>query len=126
MTPKRVKELLPIIVAFSEGKQIQYKSTDLDMWIDCPGEEFNICDYEYRVKPEPSIRPWRPEEVPVGQIVRGKGYPFVSVIVKCEPDGKIELGGIESVFNPDNLLKNYEHSIDSGKTWTPCGIQEGV
>lgn len=55
MTPERAKQLLPIIIAFAEGKQIQYRSTFFsgNDWVDCVGGEtiFNGAG-DYRIKPE--------------------------------------------------------------------------
>lgn len=35
MTPERAKELLPIIQAFSEGKQIEFKPVTESQWYPC-------------------------------------------------------------------------------------------
>lgn len=54
MTPERAKELLPIIQAFTEGKQIQ-NSITRDKWYDC--QHIVLSDLtntliKWRVKPE--------------------------------------------------------------------------
>ena len=54
MNRERAKELLPIIQAFAEGKDIQWRNTNAGTggWLECKG----IIDsgvYEYRIKPEP-------------------------------------------------------------------------
>lgn len=56
MTPQRVKELLPVLQAFAEGKTIQRRqgcTTDWCDWI----ANFPSHDPtgEYRVKPEPRV-----------------------------------------------------------------------
>ncbi len=57
MDRKRAAELLPIIKAFAEGEDIQFRMGDSE-WSDLPKEEhlimsFPAADYEYRVKPKP-------------------------------------------------------------------------
>lgn len=54
MTPKRAKELLPIIQAFAEGKQIEYRPTyraTEEGWVQVGDVSFNH-EGEYRIKPE--------------------------------------------------------------------------
>jgi hypothetical protein len=54
MNRNRAKELLPIIQAFAEGKDIQYRPPSEDRWCDFPsGYGFNDHEGEYRIKPEP-------------------------------------------------------------------------
>ena len=62
MTRKEAKELLPIIQAFAEGKEIEYYDcNDDDDWIktDTPIWSSKI---NYRIKPEPKYRPFRTQE----------------------------------------------------------------
>lgn len=51
MTPQQAKELLPIITAFAEEKQIQLKCLD-GKWHTLEDPEFNAEPYLYRIKPE--------------------------------------------------------------------------
>lgn len=52
MTQEQAKQLLPIIQAFAEGKQIQYKVID-DQWRDLHDTRFELNVTDYRIKPEP-------------------------------------------------------------------------
>jgi len=69
MTRDRAKELLPIIAAFAEGNVIQ-KRFRLSLehhnpWTDYDDPEFmsEICsEFEFRIKPEPQIRPFTQAE----------------------------------------------------------------
>lgn len=54
MDRKRAAELLPIIQAFSEGKDIQWREPDNE-WHDCMNNH-SFCAiqyFQYRIKPEP-------------------------------------------------------------------------
>lgn len=55
MTRKRAEELLPVIQAFAEGKEIEFKHKEGDEWFT---QDYYVWDedYEYRIKPEP--REW--------------------------------------------------------------------
>ena len=60
MTREEAKELLPIIQAFAEGKNIQYKD-DMDRWVDIKNPSFKSF-FEYRIKPELKYRPFKSQE----------------------------------------------------------------
>lgn len=56
MTTERAKELLPMIIAYSEGKTIQYFDKD-GCWKDIIDPKF-FADGEYRIKPDKEYRPF--------------------------------------------------------------------
>ena len=62
MTRKEVKNLLPILQAFAEGRVIQYR--DNGVWKDITTEDGFYAEYafvnvnDYRIKPEPTYRPF--------------------------------------------------------------------
>lgn len=57
MNRQQAKDLLPIIQAFIDGKEIQYRTTDIEEWDGFEDWEvthnptFNTHLYEYRIKP---------------------------------------------------------------------------
>ena len=60
MERKNTKELLPVITAFAEGKQVQFFNDGV--WNDVPYPSFNEESHLYRVKPEPKYRPFKSVE----------------------------------------------------------------
>ena len=64
MNRKEAKELMPIIQAFAEGKTIQYYDSLIDIadWEDCENPDFENLTYEFRIKPEPTYRPFKDAE----------------------------------------------------------------
>ena len=64
MLRKEAKELLPIIQAFAEGKEIQYRNS-FNEWIDIKKNEglsFIKTPLDYRIKPESQYRPFKTQE----------------------------------------------------------------
>ena len=64
MTREEAKELLPIIKAFAEGKEIQYRNS-FNEWIDIKKNEglsFIKTPLDYRIKPESQYRPFKTRE----------------------------------------------------------------
>ena len=60
MNRKEAAELLPIIKAFSEGKEIQYKSNG--SWFSAENIVFIGGGQRFRIKPEPKYRPFKDAE----------------------------------------------------------------
>ena len=60
MTREEVKEMLPVLQAFAEGKTIESRCIkgDKSLWYDDEDPSFDN-DFEYRIKPEPRYRPFR-------------------------------------------------------------------
>lgn len=64
MTREEAKELLPVLQAFAEGKEIDFRSKGFnEEWRELkqiPGLSYD--SFEYRVKPEPEYRPFKNAE----------------------------------------------------------------
>ena len=63
MTREEVKEMLPVLQAFAEGKTIESRCIkgDKSLWYDDEDLSFDN-DFEYRIKPEPKYRPFKEAE----------------------------------------------------------------
>lgn len=55
------KEIIAVVQAHSEGKQIQFLDNHFKDWLDCNdnGPAWDFSSYDYRVKPEKKIRPYK-------------------------------------------------------------------
>ena len=62
MTREEVKEMLPIMQAYAEGKTIQFRENINNMWEDIIRPSFNKSPSAYRIKPEPRYRPFKTQE----------------------------------------------------------------
>lgn len=84
----------------------------------------------YRIRPKPALRPWKPEEVQVGALIMKKADAeaklFYRGVITYADDGGIPqpCGRSFRWLKFDELLQEYEYSIDGGKTWLPCGVEE--
>lgn len=132
ITRKQAIERAPLLKAWGEGKKLQYNSGY--GWHDC-AEMHGILDdpkVEYRIKPEPKLRPWKPEEVPVGALLKYKSTIAIISFVNTEGFGFTQYmpgGGNNSdtsVWGFYRVFDTIEHSLDHGKTWLPCGVMEEV
>lgn len=57
MTPKQAKELLPILQAIADGRQIEERRDGHDVWGKFEPGDILMSSYQYRVKPEP-LKAW--------------------------------------------------------------------
>ena len=60
MTREEIKELLPIMQAWAEGKIIQFRKKGTVEWADLYEDDLRVSSaYHYRIKPEPKYRPFK-------------------------------------------------------------------
>ena len=83
MNREKAKYILPIIQAFSEGKQIQWLKPDSDEWIDVVGgdnvdfEDLAESNVAYRIKPEPKYRPFKNAEECWAEMLKHQPFGWV-------------------------------------------------
>lgn len=80
---------------------------------------------DYRIKAPKKLRPWKPNELPLGAWIRTKGSSDVSIAIAVR-NGLLTWSDGKECYsvNPNHLLNSFEHSTDHGKTWLPCGTLE--
>ena len=131
MTPT---ELIQVAEWLRDGKLQARSSIHSEYWEDCVGDIHSGHLFDcYRRKPEPRLRPFKPEEVPVGALVRFKtrGQDENRAMICAVSGGCITLGfrGVCDLPVQKNFagaLADLDLSIDGGKTWKPCGVEETV
>ena len=114
MTREEVKELLPIMQAFAEGKEIQDKIEGLTDWVDT--DEINFEYYgqrlKHRIKPELKYRPFKTKEECWNEMLKHQPFGWIK-----QKENKKEIVHIGSIFEgPNNLLITL--SIDEGHNVT--------
>ena len=128
MTRKEVKELLPIIKAFCDGKTIQHLDIIKDKWEDIDEFVYHGSVKSYRIKPDsqPKYRPFKDTEEclkemqkhqPFGWIERnGFWYNIISTGITYVKI--IDTGGAIATLCFDDLLSHYSF-VDG----TPFGVK---
>lgn len=136
-TRELLKENWAAMEAYKDGKDIQVADRRKEplQWSDYNSEypDFTNSNWKWRIKPTPTLRPWRAEEVPVGALIRWKietkhCYDGMCGFDICLIAGVHTHRVLTSIhasnYSFDNCLKMFEHSLDHGKTWLPCGVVE--
>ena len=78
MTREEAKELLPIIQAWAEGKNIQFLSDG--EWHDINQADFTCYPDKYRIKPEPKYRPFKSKEECWNEMLKHQPFGWVKEI----------------------------------------------
>ena len=124
MTREEIKELLPIIQAFAEGKTIQYRHKGRSTWYDLDSGQFNCDMYYYRIKPEPKYRPFKTKEECWTEMLKHQPFGWVKEIssemlylINGISDMSIVI--MEDISSFKEALNIYEF-----KDGTPFGIKE--
>ena len=78
MTKKDVEKHWEQIMAFKDGKIIQYKNLENGVWYDTNEPSFHI-NCEYRIKPEEKLIPFKFSDAKflLGKIVKGRSCIFI-------------------------------------------------
>ena len=92
MTREEVKNLLPIIQAYADGKNIQYLNKDF-IWDDFEDQTF-FGGVSYRITPEHKYRPFKTTE------------ECWNEMLKHQPFGWIRNKTTNSLYNITNIYKN--------------------
>lgn len=126
VTPTRYSKDLHLqhVQAFWEGN-LEWLNPFSDEWaqsIHPPDTTGNPS--RFRIKQPKQLRPWNPEEIPLGAWIRVKGFPDTYLITGIENGFIIWTTGVVRSSTPTTFLRDYEHSTDQGKTWLPCGVLE--
>ena len=131
MTREEAKELLPIIRAWAEGKNIQFLSDG--EWHDINQADFNCYPDKYRIKPEPKYRPFKTQEECWNEMLKHQPFGWVKneysyVHIECVLENVIEFSPVED--DDGTLLTctiNFTSVCEQGYTFvdgTPFGIKE--
>jgi hypothetical protein len=115
MTREQTIEAIRIMQAFLDGKEVISQFVTSPQATDNPSWNWVNDISAYRIKPTATLRPWTADEVPLGCQLRHKSY---------NPDHRSLITTSGHTILREGWLNEFEHSIDGGKTWIPCGVME--
>lgn len=125
MRKDEAAKLLPIIKAFSEGKEVQYKANG--RWYLAEDIAFFGGGQEFRIKPEPKYRPFKDAKECWQEMQ--KHQPFGWLKLKCEDtaygmltlikDKGVVVGINDTPFSYHHLFYNYTFADRQ-----PFGVKE--
>ena len=114
MTREEVKEMLPVLQAFADGKTIQAIDPYEDEWVDQAGLNFKaLFDGQYRIKLEPTYRPFKDAEECWQEMLKHQPFGWVKYA-----DKYISISAIDS--NNEYEIDFDDYTFADG---TPLGIK---
>lgn len=121
MDRKQVKEILPILVAFAEGKAIESRCIkgDKSLWYDDENPSFDN-DFEYRIKPESKYRPFKDAEECWAEMFKHQPFGWI----KSKEDGSRSL--ITLIISEENIDINCIGGFNSGKIMKRFTFADGA
>lgn len=132
MTRESVKRLiklkriqLEVEEHFANGGEVEVISlTPNSKWQHAPSPTFDWESFDYRIKAQPTHRPFGEHDQIVGSIVRERGVYLYEHLVTSRDFRSQFLGyNVNSSWvSADALLDRYEISFDGGTTWGPAGV----
>lgn len=117
MDRKEAKELLPIIKAFAEGKQIEVKRKN--EWFGI-GDEiyFSESTSDYRIKTEPKYRPFKTQEECWNEMLKHQPFGYLRYM---EVNKIVQITGMETASNGELRI---DLSINRHMYYTTIGLFE--
>lgn len=117
MDRKEAKELLPIIKAFAEGKQIEVKRKN--EWFGI-GDEiyFSESPSDYRIKPEPKYRAFKTQEECWNEMLKHQPFGYLRYM---EVNKIVQITGMETASNGELRI---DLSINRHMYYTTIGLFE--
>lgn len=114
MTRQEAKEMLPIIQAWAEGKNIQFLSDG--EWHDINQADFTCYPDKYRIKPEPKYRPFKTQEECWNEMLKHQPWGWL----KSKKNGRFRCIGemswsdeFETVYIALSTSESLSRSADS-------------
>ena len=117
ITREDAKKLLPIIKAYSEGKEIQFLNYE-EEWIDKEKLSFDAEPYRYRIKSEPKYRPFKNSQECWEEMQKHQPFGWVKVKDKLVSN-KYNILDLTTYSDFDYRFNNYTFADG-----TPYGIKE--
>ena len=123
---EEVKELLPILQSFAEGKQIQDKIEGLTDWVDTDVINFKYegQKIKHRIKPEPKYRPFKTKEECWDEMMKHQPFGWVKEISSEMPCLINAITNKNIVIMEDISSFKKALNIYEFKDGTPFGIKE--
>ena len=124
MTREEAKELLPIIQAYAEGKNIQFLSDG--EWHDINQTDFTCYPDKYRIKPEPKYRPFKTQEECWSEMHKHPDFGWIIYNKKYYSICDVTSNEITILYECDPCCLDFESCMEevTFTDGTPFGVME--
>lgn len=121
MTREEARKAAEVIKAYAEGKVIEFRKYGDTIWevvgpYDANNLGFNFEEYEYRIKKEPSYRPFKNREECWNEMLKHQPFGWLKAI---ESGNYYEINGVLEPTDFEHYARRYKFADG-----TPFGIKE--
>lgn len=116
MTREEARKAAEAMMAYADGKEIEFKSNGLSRWEEVKDPIFNWYCGEYRIKKEPTYRPFKNKEECWEEMQKHQPFGWRKEI----ESGELRSAAIIS----DDILYTQEFKKFTFADGTPFGIKE--
>ena len=111
---------LPLVQALADGKTIEWNSDpETGRWVQDCAPCFTFSPSRYRIRPEPSMVPLEPEDVPPGSFFRyferKQGYNYIAITKVAKAHLYLESFDLSYL-----TAMNLGEIKRPGEDWKPC------
>lgn len=124
MTREEAKEEAKVMLAYAEGKNIQFSCREIEDWKPCEEPIFNFRDYTYRIQPKQTYRPFKDTDECWEEM---KKHEPIGWLEHKSGDYKAFINSMNFAdVNINNYCYTYEYAFDDFTfiDGTPFGIKE--
>jgi len=113
------KEMIAVMQAYIDGKQIEYKDKKSNQWLDTQSPVWDWFDCDYRIKPAPTYRPYNAEEMKalIGKQI--KNHKHTVLVIAYDKERSMVYAAPGGWYDAQFLLDNVQMADGS-----PCGVLE--
>lgn len=121
MTREEAKNAIEVMQAYVDGKEIEYLDAKNE-WTICQSPEFDLKNYYYRIKQEPTYRPFKDKEECWNEIQKHQPFMWAASAIAFVCIDEVNYEGVRF----GNALWYYERAFKELKfaDGTPFGIKE--
>lgn len=125
MNREKAKALLPVIQAYTEGKDIEIFGIGDKEWQDCPNPSFDE-KWKYRIKPEVTYRPFKDAEECWSEMQKHQPFGWLRAI-ELGTIAHVDYLGTEAMSFAGCGCATFKHVFEryNFADGTPFGIKEG-
>lgn len=88
MTRKEAKKIAEAMMAYAEGKNMEFSRWGAEDWRPCDNPSFQCNIYRYRVQPEPKYRPFKNAEECWQEMQKHQPFGWITLQCGQNPESK--------------------------------------
>ena len=106
MNAEETREAARVMMAAADGAEVEIGHRGIPpMWEHTECTQWDWISYRYRIKPTPKHRPWRLDEVPVGEQVKKPTWSHARLQITGVEHHCAVVG--DDLIDPKELFNNY-------------------